>query len=307
MRVLYSPEELDGPLPHPLATVGNFDGVHLGHQRIFATLRERVEPVGGTVVAITFNPHPQKVLHPDSAPRLIATREQKIRLLGEAGAEVMLDLPFTRELAGLSPEEFVQRTLLRGLAIREIHVGRNFRFGRDRAGDFETLERLGRKHGFAAVPITGVRHGGERISSSRVRKALGAGDVRLAAELLGREEELTGTVVEGDRRGRAIGFPTANLAVDNELIPFTGVYVTRLVVDGRPLPSVTNIGSRPTFPGAGNAVETHVLGFDGDLYGRRVALRFVERLRDERRFAGREELVDQIRADVEQARQLLGA
>ncbi len=307
MRVLYSPEELDGPLPHPLATVGNFDGVHLGHQRIFATLRERVEPVGGTVVAITFNPHPQKVLHPDSAPRLIATREQKIRLLGEAGAEVMLDLPFTRELAGLSPEEFVQRTLLRSLAIREIHVGRNFRFGRDRAGDFETLERLGRKHGFAAVPITGVRHGGERISSSRVRKALGAGDVRLAAELLGREEELTGTVVEGDRRGRAIGFPTANLAVDNELIPFTGVYVTRLVVDGRPLPSVTNIGSRPTFPGAGNAVETHVLGFDGDLYGRRVALRFVERLRDERRFAGREELVDQIRADVEQARQLLGA
>ncbi len=307
MRVLYSPEELEGPLPHPLATVGNFDGVHLGHQRIFATLRERVEPVGGTVVAITFNPHPQKVLHPDSAPRLIATREQKIRLLGEAGAEVMLDLPFTRELAGLSPEEFVQRTLLRGLAIREIHVGRNFRFGRDRAGDFETLERLGRKHGFAAVPITGVRHGGERISSSRVRKALGAGDVRLAAELLGREEELTGTVVEGDRRGRAIGFPTANLAVDNELIPFTGVYVTRLVVDGRPLPSVTNIGSRPTFPGAGNAVETHVLGFDGDLYGRRVALRFVERLRDERRFAGREELVDQIRADVEQARQLLGA
>ncbi len=307
MRVLYSPEELDGPLPHPLATVGNFDGVHLGHQRIFATLRERVEPVGGTVVAITFNPHPQKVLHPDSAPRLIATREQKIRLLGAAGAEVMLDLPFTRELAGLSPEEFVQRTLLRGLAIREIHVGRNFRFGRDRAGDFETLERLGRKHGFAAVPITGVRHGGERISSSRVRKALGAGDVRLAAELLGREEELTGTVVEGDRRGRAIGFPTANLAVDNELIPFTGVYVTRLVVDGRPLPSVTNIGSRPTFPGAGNAVETHVLGFDGDLYGRRVALRFVERLRDERRFAGREELVDQIRADVEQARQLLGA
>ncbi len=307
MRVLYSPEELDGPLPHPLATVGNFDGVHLGHQRIFATLRERVEPVGGTVVAITFNPHPQKVLHPDSAPRLIATREQKIRLLGEAGAEVMLDLPFTRELAGLSPEEFVQRTLLRSLAIREIHVGRNFRFGRDRAGDFETLERLGRKHGFAAVPITGVRHGGERISSSLVRKALGAGDVRLAAELLGREEELTGTVVEGDRRGRAIGFPTANLAVDNELIPFTGVYVTRLVVDGRPLPSVTNIGSRPTFPGAGNAVETHVLGFDGDLYGRRVALRFVERLRDERRFAGREELVDQIRADVEQARQLLGA
>ncbi len=307
MRVLYSPEELEGPLPHPLATVGNFDGVHLGHQRIFATLRERVEPVGGTVVAITFNPHPQKVLHPDSAPRLIATREQKIRLLGEAGAEVMLDLPFTRELAGLSPEEFVQRTLLRSLAIREIHVGRNFRFGRDRAGDFETLERLGRKHGFVAVPITGVRHGGERISSSRVRKALGAGDVRLAAELLGREEELTGTVVEGDRRGRAIGFPTANLAVDNELIPFTGVYVTRLVVDGRPLPSVTNIGSRPTFPGAGNAVETHVLGFDGDLYGRRVALRFVERLRDERRFAGREELVDQIRADVEQARQLLGA
>jgi riboflavin kinase/FMN adenylyltransferase len=307
MRVLYSPDELDPPLPHPVATVGNFDGVHLGHQAIFATLKERAAPAGGTVVAITFNPHPQKVLHPDSAPRLIATHAQKVRLLAGAGVDVMLELPFTRELAGLAPEEFVDHTLLRGLHIREIHVGRNFRFGRNRAGDFETLELLGRQHGFVALPITGVRHGEERISSSRVRQALGAGDVRLAAALLGREEELEGRVVEGDQRGRTIGFPTANLEVENELTPFTGVYVTRVLLDGMLLPAVTNIGSRPTFPGAGNAVETHILDYQGDLYGRRLALRFVERLRDERRFAGREELIAQIHADVARARQVLAA
>jgi riboflavin kinase/FMN adenylyltransferase len=307
VKILFTPEDLDGTLPHPVAAVGNFDGVHLGHQRILATLRERAQVVGGTVVVITFNPHPQKVLHPDTAPRLIATRSQKVAWLQAAGADLMLDLPFTRELAALSPEAFVDRVLLRGLKVTEVHIGRNFRFGRNRGGDFATLEELGRNRGFAAMPVEGVRHGGDRVSSSRIRKALGAGHVQEASRLLGREEELTGQVVPGDARGRLMGFPTANLEVENELVPFTGVYATRLLVRGDPLPAVTNIGSRPTFPGAGSAVETHVLDYSGDLYGQQVQLRFVQRLRDERRFAGLDELKDQIAVDVDGARKVLQA
>lgn len=305
VRVVYSACELRERLPAPVATIGNFDGVHRGHRKILATLRERADALGGTAVVITFEPHPQKVLHPDSAPRLIATPEQKHRLLADAGADVVLALPFTRELAASSPGEFVRRTLLQGLSVREVWIGRNFRFGRDRAGDFETLERLGKRHGFAARPVEGVRHGDERISSSRVRHALATGDIDLARELLGREPELVGRVYRGDGRGRVLGYPTANLQVRNELIPLTGVYATRLVVDGRTLPSVTNIGSRPTFPGAGPAVETHVLDFDGDLYHRDVALRLAARLRDERRFSGVEALRARIAEDVADARRIL--
>lgn len=307
MKIVYSPDDLDGSLPHPVAAVGNFDGVHLGHQRILETLRQRAAPHGGTVVVISFNPHPQRVLHPDTAPRLIATRLQKVAWLEEAGVDLMLELPFTRELSALTPEAFVTWILLRGLRVAEVHIGRNFRFGHDRSGDFETLEELGRRHGFTAMPVTGVRLDGRRISSSRVRAALGAGDVQLAAALLGREEELVGPVVPGDARGRILGFPTANVAVENELVPFTGVYATHLVVDDEPLPAVTNIGSRPTFPGAGPAVETHILDYAGDLYGHRVRLRFTRRLRDEQRFAGLPELKAQIALDVAAARKVFGA
>jgi len=307
MKIVYAPDDLDGRLPHPVAAVGNFDGVHLGHQRILETLRQRAAPHDGTVVVITFNPHPQRVLHPDTAPRLIATRAQKVAWLEAAGVDVMLELPFTRQLAALSPVAFVDRVLQRGLRVSEVHIGRNFRFGRDRAGSFTTLAELGDRHGFTAMAVPGVRQGGERISSSRIRTALGAGDVQLAAALLGRQEALVGQVVPGDARGRILGFPTANLAVENELVPFTGVYATTLLVDHEPLPAVTNIGSRPTFPGAGSAVETHILNYSGDLYGRDVELRFAARLRDERRFAGLDELKAQIALDVAAARRVLGS
>jgi riboflavin kinase/FMN adenylyltransferase len=306
MRVLYSPDELLQPLPHPIATVGNFDGVHLGHQRILQALRERSVAASGTVVVISFHPHPQKVLHPDSAPRLIATREQKLCLLEKAGVDLLLELPFTRQLAELSPEEFVRRTLLKGLGLREIHIGRNFRFGHERQGNFATLQRLGQENGFVAMPVTGVRYQDHRISSSRVRRALADGDIRLATALLGREDELIGLVVRGDGRGTTLGFPTANLAIENELIPLTGVYVTRFLVNGGVYPSLTNIGSRPTFLGAGQAVESHLIGYSGDLYGRRVALRFVDRLRDEVRFARPGQLKTQIEADISRARRVLG-
>ncbi|MFQ5669121.1 MAG: bifunctional riboflavin kinase/FAD synthetase [Acidobacteriota bacterium] len=305
LRILHSPDELAGPLPHPVATVGNFDGVHLGHRRILETLCARAREDHGTSLVITFDPHPQKVLQPDAAPRLIVTEAQKEMLLAGAGLQVMLKLPFTRELACSSAEQFVQHVLLGRLKVREIHIGRNFRFGRNREGDFETLQRLGAIHGFRTIPVPGVRYQDRRISSSRIRRALAAGDVTLAAALLGREEELVGEVIHGDGRGRTVGFPTANLRVANELIPLTGVYVTRFILEGREIPSLTNIGSRPTFPGAAAAVESHLLDFDGDLYGRQVALRFARRLRDEIQFPGIEALKAQIIRDIAEARQVL--
>jgi riboflavin kinase/FMN adenylyltransferase len=303
MRILHTPE--GAPLPSPVATIGNFDGVHRGHLRILETVVSRAQALSGTAVVVTFHPHPQKVLHPDSAPRLICTRTQKLRLLEEAGMDALLEIPFTREFSGISPATFVAQFLAGGLGAQEIHIGRNFRFGRDREGDFAALEEIGRRHGIQIEAVAGVRHDGERISSSRVRQALAGGAIRLATEMLGREPELEGKVVHGDGRGRVLGFPTANLEIENELIPLTGVYATRLAVKGSWLPSVTNIGSRPTFPGATPAIETHVLGFSEDIYGESVRLRLVERLRDEMRFKGVEELKARIASDIEQAARLL--
>lgn len=304
MKVVQTPSGRVGPLPAPVVTIGNFDGVHLGHQSILAALRQRADALHGTAVVVTFDPHPQKVLHPDAAPLLIATPAQKERWLAAAGVDHLLIVPFTAALAALEPADFVDQVLLADLDVRAVHVGRNFRFGRGRSGDVATLEDLGRRRGFHAEAVPGVRLQGARISSSRVREALGRGDVELAARLLGREEEIEGVVVAGDGRGRTLGVPTANLRADNELVPRAGVYATRLVLDGRALPAVTNIGTRPTFPGAGAATETHVLDFDGDLVGRSVALRFRARLRDERRFDTPADLVRQIRDDVAAARVL---
>ncbi|MFQ5718859.1 MAG: bifunctional riboflavin kinase/FAD synthetase [Acidobacteriota bacterium] len=304
-RVIHDPTGVDNNLPSPVATIGNFDGVHRGHQKILETLQDRARALDGTTVVITFNPHPQKVLHPDSAPRLIDTPAQKHRRLASAGADVIYELPFTRALAALTPDEFVQQTLLRPLRVREVWIGRNFRFGHGRTGDFETLETLGRAHGFSARPVDGVRHSGIRISSSRVRESLAAGDIETARALLGHHPELIGRVYRGDGRGHDLGFPTANLNIENELLPLTGVYATLLQDGDISRPSVTNIGSRPTFPGAGAAVEAHVLDFDADLYDRTVALQFVARLRDEKRFADLAALKAQIVLDTRKAREML--
>jgi len=302
MEIVRTATARPGPLPAPVVTIGNFDGVHLGHQAILATLRSRADARRGTAVVVTFDPHPQKVLHPEGAPLLIATPEQKVRWLAGTGVDRLVIVPFTAALAGLEPADFVDQVLLRDLTACEVHVGRNFRFGRGRSGDIVTLEDLGLTRGFRAEAVAGVRLEGTRISSSRIREALARGDVELAARLLGRAEEIEGVVVPGQGRGRTLGIPTANLRAANELVPSSGVYATRLVLDGTARPAVTNIGTRPTFPGAGAALETHVLDFDGDLVGRPVALRFIARLRDERRFATPADLVRQIHDDIAAAR-----
>lgn len=301
MLVVHSFDQLPSFPGHLFVAIGVFDGVHLGHQAILRDLIQRASRNGGEAVLLTFQPHPQKVISPVDALPLLQTPEQKLAVLDSHGVRNVVQLPFTRELSLLSPDEFGDR-ILRQAPIAEIHVGSNFRFGHRRAGDLSSLRRLGQKFGFIVCETQPVLFRKERVSSTKIRLSLMAGRVGLAHRLLGRPYEIGGTVVAGDSQGTRLGFPTANLSPLNELVPLTGVYVTRSNISGDEwIPSVTNIGFRPTFhhdrPST-PLVETHLLNFSGDLYGRRMNLQFLWRIRAERRFSGVQELRDRIAHDT---------
>lgn len=302
MKIFDDPATLRAHLTRPVATIGNFDGVHRGHQAIIRTVLERAKATDGSGVLITFDPHPLKVLAPERAPRLLTTRRQKLALLEAAGLDFLLILPFTMELAEVSAQDFVRRHLVEALDVREVYVGANFNFGRDREGTAEVLVRLCGALGVRAAQVDEVTALHAPISSSRIRRALQSGEVELARDLLGRPYAIEGTVVHGASRGAGLGFPTANLDSANELIPQDGVYVTEAAGGDGALPAVTNIGTRPTFEGSAHAVETHLLDGAADLYGREMEIRFLARLRAEIRFESPEALVAQVRRDVRQAR-----
>jgi len=287
----------------PVATIGNFDGLHRGHRAILERVRARAGALGGSSLLITFEPHPLKVLAPDRAPRMITTRRQKLDLLRAAGIDCVLILPFDMELATVTPEAFVRRYLGEGLGLREVYVGANFNFGRDRAGNADILVELCGSLGIRAAKVDEILYLESPISSSRIRRAVQSGEVELAGALLGRAFGLEGRVVHGDGRGAAIGVPTANLETPNELVPGDGVYVTEAVLEDEAHPSVTNIGSRPTFEGAAYAIETHLLDGMGNIYDRAIEVRFLARLRQELKFPSVEALVEQVRRDVEKARE----
>jgi len=297
-----TPEALRRHLVDPAATIGNFDGVHRGHQAIFTRVLERARALGGTSVAITFEPHPLKVLAPGRAPDLIATPRQKLAFIEAAGIDAVLNLHFDAALAATGAEAFVDRYLASALGLREAYVGANFNFGRGREGTADTLVALCAARGITAGKVEEVRFLGSPVSSSRIRRAIRAGEVELAAELLGRPFAVEGTVRHGAGRGAGLGFPTANLECDSELVPQDGVYVTRTRAGDQVLPSVTNIGSRPTFADQDFAVETHLLDARIDLYGRAIEVAFLARLRQELRFASAQALVEQVHKDVERAR-----
>lgn len=261
---------------------------------------------GLEVVAMTFDPHPARVLAPERAPALLTTIDRRRELLLGQGADRVEVVSFDRTFASLSAEMFVQSRLVEGLSARGVVVGPDFRFGRGRGGDIETLRELGRKHGYEVVVVDPVRLDDEVVSSTRVRAVLGEGDVRMAAKLLGRVHDVAGTVVRGDGRGRSIGVPTANLDCEPVLLPKDGVYavVARIIGEEALLKGVANVGVRPTFA-AGRSVEVHFLDLDRDLYGARIRVGFVERLREEQRFDGIEALRAQIARDVETARGVL--
>ena len=302
MRLFHGYENAEIGRPAVL-TLGVFDGLHLGHQLIISRVVERARHLGAVPTVITFDPHPRAVLHPESAPPLLQTFDQKVEAFGVLGVEQAIVVRFTPEFARVRAEEFLRDVVHERLQAREVYLGRGFAFGRGREGDIDLLRRVSGELGFFADEVPEVRLRGQRISSSRIRGLLAAGSVNLARRMLGRPYGVEGRVVRGAERGRTIGFPTANLRPVNRVIPRGGVYVTATLIGGEWRRSVTNVGVRPTFEQeAEPSVETFVMEWGGDLYGDVVRVRFLHRLRDERRFDSVEELKRQIERDAARAR-----
>ncbi|MCL6565186.1 MAG: bifunctional riboflavin kinase/FAD synthetase [Acidobacteriia bacterium] len=283
-------------------TVGNFDGVHLGHQRILQCLVERARGLAATPVAVTFDPHPARLLRPAEAPPLILTLEQRIARLAELGCAAVVVLPFTRELAQLAPEAFVHTILAGCLRARAVVVGANFRFGHQQAGDVHRLRVLGQELGLEVEVVPPVKLRGQTVSSTAIRAAVRAGRVSLAGRLLGRPFALTGTIQPGTGQGRRLVVPTLNLQPEQELLPASGVYATQTLLEGRAYWSATNVGVRPTFDGHRLTVESHLLDFTEELREGNLEVRFYSRLRDEQKFASAAELRAQVLRDIARAR-----
>ncbi len=288
-----------------MLALGNFDGLHRGHLKIIERVRRGAAEHGGTPMAMTFDPHPSRVVRPDKAPPLLMTKEQRLEAFERAGINAIAVVRFTPELSQWDPETFVRTVLVDWLRVSEVWVGANFLFGHDRSGNFSTLRTLGQRYGFRADKIDPVRYKEFVVSSTRVRRLVAEGRMDEAGALLGHQFYVDGRVVPGAHRGRELGFPTANLETSNELLPPNGVYATTVTIDGIVHPSITNVGLRPTFGDTTKTViEAYVLAYEGDLYGRQVRLGFVQRLRDERKFEDVDALRAQIEADRRRAERL---
>lgn len=288
-----------------VATVGNFDGVHRGHQAMLQAVAAHARELGAPSVVVSFDPHPLKVLHPERAPKMIQTLRQREEAIEACGIDALVLVPFTRDFSLTPAEAFVKDLLVKRLAVREVHVGARFIFGRDRLGTLELLRSAGKAAGFHVTGLADVGDDDGAISSTRIRNALLDGDAALARRLLGRPYAMDGIIAKGDRMGRRIGFPTMNLKADNELYPKDGVYFTSVRIDSfeRTFPCVTNIGRRPTvYEDYATTIESYILDFSSDVYGERVRLSFFDRVRDEQTFASMLDLTAQIRLDVEATR-----
>lgn len=290
-----------------VVTVGTFDGVHRGHAALIDQLRKAGSRIGAPAVVVTFDPHPLQVVRPEAAPRLLTTREEKLELLAQLGADAVVLLAFDRQLASYPPDRFVREILLRRLGARHLVIGYDHGFGRGRSGDADTLRAIGEAAGFGVQVVEPVLEGGAPVSSSSIRQALGEGNVGTAATGLGRPYGLRGRVVRGDGRGRELGFPTANLVLPDpgKLLPLEGIYAVRADLDGVPHDAVLHLGPRPTYPGAAATVEVHVLDFAADLYGRNVGVTFCEWLRPIERYDDGDALKAAIAADCRAAKAAL--
>jgi riboflavin kinase / FMN adenylyltransferase len=305
MKVIYRLEELSPEYPAPVVTIGNFDGVHLGHQNLLRDLCTRAANMSGTATVVTFSPHPLQVLAPNNAPLQIQTLGQKLDVIESLGIQLVLVVPFDMPLAQIEARDFAMQMLWEKLRPREIYVGPNFAFGHRREGSFNLLKEIGEEKNFWVGKIHQVQFRGNRVSSTSIRQALLSGQVGLARRLLNRPYSLTGSIVHGAGLGTKFNIPTANLKTPNDIIPRRGIYVTLFEVEGRKYKSVTNIGFRPTVDksaGAALSIETHVLDFAKDIYGKEVDVEFLIRLRDERRFAGESDLINQIQKDIQNTR-----
>lgn len=302
MKVIFDPEE---PIDdHTSATIGNFDGVHLGHKKIIKSIKEIASKKGLSTCVITFHPHPQKVLQNIDVPLLVPIRE-RLRLLEKEGVDYTACYTFTKDISRISAKDFITDILVGKLNVKHLIVGPDFSFGKKREGNAELLQELGNEHGFETEVIEPVLIDNEIVSSTTIRNLLLNGNTRKAAKLLGYNFYIEGQVKQGERRGRKIGFPTTNMETDWDILPKTGVYATHALIDDKKFDSITNVGYRPTFGNNKILIETHVFDFDSEIYGKVIKVEFVERIREEERFESVDALVAQIKKDVEKVKKVL--
>ncbi len=298
----------DNPLrlKNPVVTIGNFDGVHKGHQALINTAKQRAEEFGGTTVVITFNPHPVKVLCPNCGLKFITPHYEKLNILAQLGVDYTIVIPFSQEFAAVTAQEFIQSYLVQGLGIRWIVVGYDYHFGKGREGNIEMLREYGNRFGFGMDVLPEISIEGFIVSSTAIRKIIREGRVHFAAKLLGRSYSITGPVLRGrDRGGKLLGFPTANVDIGDHVPPKEGVYASWVYFDGRKFKGATNIGFNPTFGESQLSLEVHILDFNGNLYGKEITVSFEHYIRGEKKFSAVEELIAQITQDVELIRTIL--
>jgi len=302
MKVIFDPEE---PIENSTsATIGNFDGVHIGHKKILTAIKKEAKQQGLSSCVITFHPHPQKVLQNIDIPLLVPIRE-RLKLLEEQGIDVVACYTFTKDIAKISAQDFVTDILVGKLNLKHLIVGPDFSFGRRREGNLSLLNKMGSEYGFDTEVVETALLDGEIVSSTSIRNLVREGNLIKAGKFLGYNFYIEGQVKEGERRGRQIGFPTANLETDWDILPKVGVYATLANVDGTKYQSITNIGFRPTFGHSELLIETHIFDFNQDIYKKRIKVEFVDRVRDEQKFNGPEALVEQIKKDVEKVKEIL--
>lgn len=309
MQLIQHLDEITTPLKNAVITIGNFDGVHIGHQALFYEVIERAHAIGGTSVAMTFEPHPLRVLQKNHTPPLITLPEQKAELIERSGVDVLICVPFTLAFAAITAHSFVEDLLVRKIGMKAIVLGEDYAFGKNREGNIKLLNSLAPRLGFEVIVtslIRAVQGVSERISSTAIRELVQAGEMQQACKMLGRHFQLRGIVVTGrDRGGKLLGFPTANLKIEDELCPKTGIYAVTVETRRGSHLGVANIGYSPTFDDRQFTVEVHILDFNEAIYGEKIRVNFVKRLRGEIRFAGLEELKHQIAKDIDAARQIL--
>lgn len=307
MKIYRKLEEVIEPFPNACVTIGNFDGVHLGHQRLFDIVEQKAYHSRGTSIAITFNPHPLQVLKPGGI-KLISTCEQKIELIAMSGIDALIIIPFDKEFAATPAIRFVDEILIQRIGVKHLFVGYDYAFGKGRTGDISFLRQQGEAKGFSVTVVDAYHEGDILVSSTKVRELVADGNMLETKKLLGRHYQIKGEVQRGKQRGgKEIGFPTANLQIDEEdLIPKCGVYVCQVICEGKCYGGVINIGYNPTFSENKLIAETHIFDFDQDIYGKPIKVNLLQFLRDEKKFSGIKELAEQIACDVVQAKQVLG-
>ncbi len=309
MELIETIENIKKPFTNAVLTIGNFDGVHIGHQALFHEVMEKAELIGGTAVAMTFHPHPIRVLTRNGYPPLITVHEQKVELIARSGIEVLISAPFTREFASISARAFLEDLLIRRIGMKAVVVGEDYTFGRNREGDLSFLKAHSVKLGFDVIVSKWIQSAdilGDRISSTRIRELVMNGDMKKARKMLGRNYQIRGTVERGrDRGGKLLGCPTANIGLQDELAPKPGVYAVKVDCKGTRYKGVANIGYSPTFDDHIFTVEVHILDFCQDIYGEKIRVDFIDRIRNEIKFSGLAELSAQIQKDIRHARKIL--